>query len=157
MRSGLERDRTWGGRGAAFAVFAVAALSVSACAEIDHRSPFNPPPINPSSPVAPYAEQVAQESFRTPSFASVPPKVTDVRAPAVYKQAVIGEVQQRREVGAWLAQHPPMSDDAEAYAETERKRIPAQDAAAVPTQHDAEAEAFAKRLKEEAQQPPPKQ
>ncbi len=156
MRSGLDRGRTLGGQSAAFAVCTFAAMSVSACAEIDHRSPFNPPPINPSSPIAPYAQAVSQESFTTPSFASVPPKVTDVRPPTAYKQAVIGEVQQRRQLGTWFAQHPPMSDDTEDYAQSERKRIPAQDAAAVPVQHDAEAEAFARRLKEEAQQPPPK-
>jgi len=125
---------------------------LSACAQVE-RAAFTPPPVNPSSPIAAYAEQVSRERFRTPSFREVPPKVSDIPSPAAYKTAVIQEVEQRRAVAAWLATHPQLNFDAESYAEAQKQRIPSGEVVAVPTQHDAEAEAFAKRLREEAAKP----
>ncbi len=130
----------------------VLAAGLSACAQVE-RAAFTPPPVNPSSPIAAYADQVSREHFPTPSFRDVPPKVSDVPTPAAYKSAVIDEVQQRRAVAAWLAQHPQINFDAEPWAEGQKGRIPAGEAVAVPAQHDAEAEAFAKRLREAAEKP----
>jgi hypothetical protein len=160
----MQRAETLTGQGggsgmrAAGAVLAIAAAAtLSACAEVQQHSPFNLPPVNPSSPIAPYAEQVSRENFATPSFTQVPPKIVDVRPPAAYKTAVIDEVQQRRDIAAWLAAHPQLTNDTEGYAAKELARIPGQEKLPVTPQRDAEAEAFAKRLREQAQQPAPQQ
>ena len=151
-----KRSTGRGETGAKLAICVAAALGASACAEVQQHSPFNLPPVNPSSPIAGYAEQVSQETFATPPFTAVPPKVVDVRPPAAYKTAVVGEVQQRRDVAAWLAAHPQMTDDTEAYEESQLARIPAREHTPVAQTKDAESEAFAKRLREQAQQPAPK-
>jgi hypothetical protein len=121
------------------------------CAEVDRA--LQPPPVNPSSPIAPYAEQVSRENFPAPGFQDVPPKPTDVRPAPSYKQAVVGEVAMRRELAQWRAAHPDLQSDTEAWADLQRHKIPHSIATPVPETQDAESEAFAKRLREEAGKP----
>ena len=156
----MQRAKRLGGGGMTGAKLAISfaiALGLSACAEAQRYSPFNLPPVNPSSPVAGYAEQVSQETFATPPFTAVPPKVVDIRPPAAYKTAVVNKVQQRRDVAAWLAAHPQLTTDTDAFETKQQARIPAREHVPVGVQRDAESESFAKRLREQAQQPAPKQ
>jgi hypothetical protein len=112
-----------------------------------------PPPVNPSSPIAAYAERVSEEPLQTPSLKDVPPKVADVRPAQTFKGAVVQQIDLRRALESWWAGHPPMSADTEGFAEQARGRIPRLQTLPVPNTHDAESEAFARRLREAAQRP----
>jgi hypothetical protein len=134
----------------------VVALTLGGCAQVQRGvNLIQPPPVNPSSPIAAYADQVSHETFPTPNFRQVPPKPTDVRSAADYKTAVISEVAMRRALAEWRIAHPDLQSDTEAWADLQRHRISEAAAARVPEAHDAEAEAFAKRLREEAAKSPP--
>jgi hypothetical protein len=126
-------------------------LILSGCAEVDRA--LEPAEVNPSSPIASYADRVASEPLTIPSFASVPAKPTDVRPATSYKAAVIKEVGDRRSLDAWWRDHPQLTDDTEAWAAEQRRRIPKEQADPVATSHDAESEAFAKRLRDQAVKP----
>jgi hypothetical protein len=148
------------GRGstiAAAAALTVLAAALGGCAQIREATSITPPPINPSSPIAGYANQVSGERFPTPNFRQVPPKPADIRKPAQYKTAVLHEVQMRRDLNAWRVAHPELPSDSEAWADLQRHRIAAGAAPHVDATHDAESEAFAKRLREEAAQSHPNQ
>ena len=127
------------------------------CAQIREATSTTPPPINPSSPIADYANQVSGQTFPTPNFRQVPPNPTNERKPAEFKTAVMHEVQMRRDLLAWRIAHPELPSDTEAWADLQRHRIPVGAAPHVDPTHDAESEAFAKRLREEAAQSHPKQ
>jgi hypothetical protein len=131
------------------------ALAVGGCAEVRHVTSLTPPAVNPSSPIAQYGEAVSRETFAKPSFRNVPPKPINVPTAAAYKLTVMREVQLRRDLAAWRATHPQLTSDTEAWADMERKRIPQMSSAPVSATHDAESEAFAKRLREEAGKPQP--
>ncbi len=144
-------------RGSAAAVAAVLACGLIGCAQIHEATALEPPPINPSSPIADYADHVSHQTFPTPTFAQVPPKPAGVRSPAEYKLAITQEVQMRRDLAAWRATHPQLTSDTDAWADLQRHRIPPIASAQVAATHDAESEAFAKRLREEAGKPQPQQ
>ncbi len=127
------------------------ALGLGGCAQMQRGLDLiQPPPVNPSSPIAGYAEQVSRESFPAPQFKDVPPKPNEVRSPDQYKTAVVDEIAMRRELAAWRVAHPDLPDDTAAWADLQRHRIPTSNGTPVSETHDAEAEAFAKRLREEA-------
>ena len=130
----------------------VLSAAVGGCANIDRA--IQPPPVNPSSPIAGYAERVSHENFPTPTFSEVPPAPIDVRPASGYKAVVTEEVQNRRDLAAWQAAHQPPPSDTAAWAELQRRKIPADRATPVPQTQDAESEAFAKRLREQADKPP---
>jgi hypothetical protein len=133
-----------------------AALVFGGCTQVQQGlDMIQPPPVNPSSPIAAYADQVSHETLPTPSFRDIPPKPTDVRPADAYKTAVMGEIGFRRDLAAWRATHPELTSDTEAWADLERHRIPKSVGTPVAETHDAEAEAFAKRLREEADKPHP--
>jgi hypothetical protein len=90
-----------------------------------------------------------------PTFRDVPPKPIDVRAADAYKTAVMGEIGMRRELAVWRAAHPELTSDTDAWADLQRHRIPRSLGTPVAETHDAEAEAFAKRLREEAEKTKP--
>ncbi len=135
---------------------AAVAFCLGGCAQMNQGLDLiQPPPVNPSSPIAGYADQVSHETFPTPSFRDVPPKPTDVRSAADYKIAVVREVAMRRELVQWRISHPDLQSDTEAWADLQRHHIPQSVGAPVAETHDAEAEAFAKRLREEAERAKP--
>ncbi len=143
-------------RGVPGALLIALALCLGACAQVQQGlDMIQPPPVNPSSPIAGYADQVSRETFPTPTFKDVPPKPTDVRPVDAYKTAVMDEIGMRRELAAWRAAHPELPSDTEAWADLQRHRIPKTVGTPVADTHDAEAEAFAKRLREEAQRANP--
>jgi hypothetical protein len=132
------------------------ALGLGGCAQVQQGvDMIQPPPVNPSSPIAGYADQVSHETFATPTFRDVPPKPIDVRAADAYKTAVMGEIGMRRELAVWRAAHPELTSDTDAWADLQRHRIPRSLGTPVAETHDAEAEAFAKRLREEAEKTKP--
>ncbi len=133
------------------AVALASAFGLGACAQVQQGLDLiQPPAVNPSSPIAGYADQVSSQTFLAPSFHDVPPKPTDVLSPADYKDDVVGQIAMRRELAAWRVEHPDLPSDTEAWADLQRHRIPSSVGTPVSATHDAEAEAFAKRLREEA-------
>jgi hypothetical protein len=144
-------------RGATIIAVAGLACGLIGCAQIKQAAALEPPPVNPSSPIAGYAEQVSRQTFPDPDFKQIPPKPADVRAPAAYKIAIVGEVRMRRDLAAWRATHPQLSSDPEAWADLQRHRIPPSATAPLSVTHDAESEAFARRLREEATKSQPQQ
>ena len=66
---------------------------------------------------------------------------------------MMDEIKLRRELVAWRASHPPMTSDTQGWAEQQRNLIPAGQKTPVASVHDAESEAFAKRLREAAVKP----
>ena len=126
-------------------------LGLGGCASVQQGlDMIQPPPINPSSPIASYADQVSRETFPPPNFREIPPKPTDVRPADAYKTAVMGEIGMRRELAAWRIAHPQFQNDSDAWADLQRHRIPKSLGTPVAQTQDAESEAFAKRLREEA-------
>jgi hypothetical protein len=145
-----------GAFGGVAAVALAGALALGGCAPVQQAADMiQPPPVNPSSPIAGYAEQVSRETFPAPNFREVPPKPTDVRSADAYKLAVVDELRMRRELAVWRAAHPDLDSDTDAWADLQRHRIPPSVGTPVSETHDAEAEAFAKRLREEADRPHP--
>jgi len=149
-----DRVRTVAFRGVAAAGLTLS-LTLGACAQIDRA--IQPPPVNPSSPIAGYAEDVSHRTFPTPTFASVPPKPIDIRPAPAYKSAVVEQVNNRRALSDWQAAHQPPASDTAAWADLQRGRIPRTQGTPVSETHDAESEAFAKRLREQAAKAPPAQ
>ncbi len=88
-----------------------------------------------------------------PSLTDVPPKVLNPPTPESYKSAVLKEIASRRDLEIWWVSHPPMTSDTEGFAVQARGRIPQGVAVPVPQTHDAESEAFAKRLRDAATRP----
>ena len=130
-------------------ILAVGAL-VAGCA-------IRPDAIDPNSPVAAQAKAVSKGRYATPSFRDVPPRPTDVRAPAVYKSDVVGVVVERRSLERWTAGHPPLTNDStEGFADAGRAALaPALAAqASLPSdQGTADTEAFAERLRQRVTPP----
>lgn len=156
-------DRVLGaGRGIVAGAAAIAAIAALAgCAQLQtvaqdmhEAARMEPMGVDPSSPVA--ADVARAEAVRgpLPSFASVPPRPTDVRAAGAYKKEVLGVVADRRALSRWEAANPPAVNDTEAWAEAQRQRL-AKERPVAP-EKQAESEAFAKKLREAAQAPQPK-
>jgi hypothetical protein len=116
--------------------------------EATHLAPLG---VDPSSPVAADVAAAEQTTAPIPSFASVPPKPTDVRSAAAYKGQVVDVVGARRSLSGWEAANPPLATDTEAYAEAQRAKLA--DQHAVSDAQQAESEAFAKKLRDAAGAP----
>jgi len=129
----------------------VLALGLGGCADVNRA--LEPPPVNPSSPIAAYADRVAQEPYPMPNLITIPPKPTDVRDASAYRAAVVDEVSLRRNLLAWRAAHPESDPNTEAWAAQQRARIPPGQAVPVAQSHEADAEAFAKKLRDAAVKP----
>ncbi len=110
--------------------------------------------VDPSSPVA--ADVTRAEAIRgpVPSFASVPPKPTDIPAATAYKTQVVGLVGERRSLVQWEKANPPGVTDTEGFAEAQRARVGKE--TPVTDQRTKEAEAFAEKARKAAQEPPPR-
>lgn len=147
------------GRGlwAGASLIAVAAI-LSGCAEIrssahDFIDATNiaPLPVDPSSPVAADVARAEQINGPIPSFASVPPKPTDIRPAAAYKSQVVGVVGDRRALSQWEAAHPPVNSDTDAFASAQQAKLAGEKQ--VSSEKEAESAAFSKRLHEAADIP----
>lgn len=129
-----------------------AAFGVSGCADIRAATNLQPLPVNPSSPIAAEAVAASNTPAPIPPFTAVPPKPTDVRPAAAYKSAVVDVVAERRSFNRWIAANPPIIDNTDAYAAAQRARVAGQKP--VDAQRQAEADAFAAKLRESAKSPP---
>ena len=121
-------------------------------------SPFTPPPVDPSSPLAAAASAAAKDSKRAgkPSFVEIPAIPTDVRTPVQFKKAVGVEKLAAEKLMRDTAPDTWTLSDTEAYASKARKvaKVPASD---IPTDADrAATEAFAKAARDRATAPPSK-
>ena len=134
------------------AAIAAALATLGGCADIRAATNLQPLPVNPSSPVAAEAIAASNTPAPIPSFTAIPPKPTDVRAAAAYKVAVISVVGERRTFMRWIAANPPIIDNTDAFAAAQRARVSGQKP--VDAQRQAEADAFAARLRELAVIPP---
>ncbi len=139
----------------ALAAAAVAvAGTLGGCADLKAATNLRPLAVNPSSPVAEEVEAASRTPAPIPSFASIPPKPTDVRPAGAYKTAVTEVVSERRTFNQWIAANPPVIENTEAYAAAQRAKLASQ--APVAPARQAEADAFAQKLRDSAKTPPRK-
>jgi hypothetical protein len=134
------------------AVIAAAASVLAGCADLRAAVNLQPLPVNPASPVAAEAIAAGNISASIPPFTAIPPKPTDVRPVAAYKSAVIDVVGERRTFVRWIAANPPIIDNTDAYAASQRSRVSGEKP--VDAQRQAEADAFAAKLRASAKTPP---
>lgn len=135
-------------RAAAGLTAAAGALAVGGCV----GSPFGEHKVDPASPVAAEVAQLIRKDGKYPTFASIPQPPKDIRPAPQYGRAA-DQVEQAgqaliaaTEPGTWTL------DNTEAFAETARRSAgPALDPA-----NPADAEAFARELRERATPPPPR-
>jgi hypothetical protein len=121
-------------------------------------SPFTPPPVDPSSPLAVEANTAAKQSRHAakPTFASIPPIPTDIRKPVEFKKAVGDEKLAADQLRRDTAPNTWTLSDTETYASKARTvaKAPAPEA---PTDADrAATAAFAKAARDRATAPPSK-
>jgi hypothetical protein len=134
-----------------------AGLAAAGCADFSRVMSLKPEGVDPSSPVAAEVRAASQRDYKTPRFRDVPPSPADVRPAAAFGQAARASEAQRDQLNTWVAANPPMipTDSArtEAFAESARARIPADQRVATPPA--AGSEEYAARLRELATPPPP--
>ncbi len=139
-------------------LFAAVAMAIGGCAQIrtvshdvSEATHIRPLGVDPSSPVAADVERAEKSSGPIPTFASVPPKLTDVRPVAAYKAQVVDVVGERRALARADAAAPPPVSDTEAYVASQRARVAGE--VAVTPERQAESDAFARKLQAAAGQP----
>lgn len=134
------------------ASLSVLAAVLSACAS----SPFTPPPVDATSPVAAAAEAAAKEPGKIPSLASIPTVPTDIPKPGEYKAQVQAEQAAAAQLRRDTAPETFALTDTEGFAARAQRagRVPPSE---IPTVADrAETEAFAKAARGRATPPPSK-
>ncbi len=136
------------------AAIVASAAALTGCADIRAATNLQPLPVNPSSPVAADAIAASNTPAPIPPFSAIPPKPTDVRSAAAYKTAVVSAVGDRRTFVRWIAANPPIIDNTDAYATAQRERVSGQKPVSAGQQ--AEADAFAQKLRDAAKAPAPK-
>ena len=134
------------------AAIAATAAAVAGCADIRAATNLQPLPVNPASPVAAEAIAASNTPAPIPPFTAIPPAPADVRPAAAYKTAVVAVVGERRTFVHWIAANPPIIDNTDAYTAAQRERVSGQKP--VDAKRQAEADAFAARLRESAKTPP---
>lgn len=133
------------------ASLAVLAAALSACA-----SPFTPPPVDATSPVAAATEAAAREPARRPRLADIPPIPTDVPKPGEYKAQVRAEQAAAAKLKRDTAPDTFALSDTDGFVARAQRatRVPPSE---IPTVADrAETEAFAKAARGRATPPPSK-
>ena len=110
--------------------------------ELVEAANLTPLGVNPSSPIAADARRAEEVQGPTPSFATVPPKPSDVRAAPAYKTEVVTLVLDRRGLNHWTEANPPGVVDATAsehFADMQRDRVGHEPPVAPEKQADTEA------------------
>jgi hypothetical protein len=140
-------------------LLAGAAILLAGCADLGRAMRLNPDPIDPTSAVAEQVRTASRAEVKAPSFRDVPPKPTDVRPPAAFRNAVAQESRASAQLQAYVAANPPMATasqaEIEAFAQSQRARIPMDERSFPSTPIGTEE--FAARLRELATPPPPPQ
>jgi len=138
-------------------VCALAGVGAAGCADFARVSSMSPGSTPADNPLAAQVRAAERTRYPLPSFRDVPPVPTDVRPPQAFAQAVEGGVAARDRLKAWVADNPPEvplgPQDTEAYAASQRARIPAGERQLSP--QPAGTDEFAARLRALAKPPPP--
>ncbi|HTI67405.1 MAG TPA: hypothetical protein VL460_07655 [Caulobacteraceae bacterium] len=134
-----------------------AALTLGGCADLMRATHMSPDAVDATSPVAAQVRAAQHVATRTPRFRDVPPVPTGVRPAAAFKAAVADTNTLGDRLGAYVAANPfatPASQaETEAFAASQRARIPADQVGATPD--PAGTEEYAARLRAQAAPPPP--
>jgi hypothetical protein len=135
-----------------------AGLAVTGCADLSRATGMTPEPLDANSAVAAQVEAATHTHYPMPSFRDVPPRPTDIRTPGGFKTAVVEGAQARDRLDNWVAANPaeqPLDSTAtEAFATSQRARIPAGEMTAPAP---VGSEEYAARLRALATPPPPPQ
>jgi hypothetical protein len=126
---------------------------LAGCADIRRATYL--PPVNPESPVAGAVAAAAEQSYKRPSLASVPPKPLNIPQPDAVKTAVIDMVRCRRAYEVWAAAHPAMVSGSGGFAEGVQAQLDNNPADRPTPAQEAAAEADAAKLRAYAEPPPP--
>jgi hypothetical protein len=124
----------------------------SACADIGRATSL--PPVNPESPVAGVVAAAAHESYKRPTFQSVPPTPLNIPPPAAVKTAVIDMVRCRRAYEGWAATHPALVAGTAGFAEDLRAKLDTAPADVPSPEEKAASEAQAAKMRAYAEPPP---
>jgi hypothetical protein len=135
------------------ALLLLAGGQLGGCADF-HRATFLPP-VNPESPVAGPVAAASMQTFRRPTFASVPPKPLNIPQPDAVKTAVIDMVRCRRAYEGWVTAHPALVSGSLGFAEDLRAQLDNNPADRPTPEQTAAAEADAAKLRAYVEPPPP--
>jgi len=123
------------------------------CADIRRTTYL--PPVNPESPVAGVVGAASMQTFKPPTFASVPPKPLNVPSADTVKTAVIDMVRCRRAYEVWAAAHPALVSGSVPFAGALQAQLDNNPADRPTPAEAAAAEAEAAKLRAYAAPPPP--
>ena len=131
-------------------------MLMAGCADLGRVMSLNPEQVDPNSPVAAQVRAASKADVQMPRFRDVPPLPANVRPARAFRAAVNNSTTAGEQLSAYVAANPPTvaADPAqtEAFAESQRARIPADQRGVVPP--PAGSEEFAARLREQATPPP---
>jgi hypothetical protein len=130
------------------AALAGVGLIAAGCSSV----PFTNARIDPASPVADEVAKVTRQPSKFPTFASIPPKPTDVRPVAQYGRDARAVLAAGEAVVAATAPGTWTLGGTEAFAEKGRRDAGPQ----IEPPKPGDAEAFARALRERATPPPPR-
>lgn len=134
---------------------ATASVGLAGCADLARASRLAPAGIAERSPIAAQVREASARRYAYPSFRDVPAKPTDVRAAPQWKKAVVGSVEDRRDLKRWTAANPAMTSDTEGFATASRAAIPPAVLRPLDAAVAESTEAYAARMRKAASAPPP--
>ncbi len=114
---------------------------------------LDPPPVDPTSAVAPQVTAASRADLPTPSFRDIPPTPTNVRAAPAVQADEAAVLAQRQRLQAVAAANPVTDPNTEAFAAQARARIPESERTAPPPDASG-TEELAARLRALATPPP---
>jgi hypothetical protein len=134
-------------------IFASAAATLAALAASGaFAAPTNP---GQPSPLTTEAIAAARAKAPFPTFASVPPKPTDLRSIKAWKSSVLGIRAEGADLARLAAAEPWTLHDTEGWADEERQAASPPPAITTPSS-EADTEAFAAAMRARATPPPRK-
>lgn len=151
----MEGDKRIFWRNGRLALLAGAAMTLSACAGMEHFEPGAGVGIDAQSPAAAAVQAEAAKPHPWPTFADIPPLPADVRDAAGWKVAVSDQEAEGLYTRRNAAEGTWSLTGTEAFAARAQAEINVIDVHAPTAAEIAESEAYARALRARATPPPP--
>ncbi|MDR3506498.1 MAG: hypothetical protein P4L64_01240 [Caulobacteraceae bacterium] len=131
-----------------------AAASLGGCVDLPKVTPFTSGPVDSRSSVANEVAEAARSPGPYPHFSEIPPAPKDVRPGEAWRSAVINTWALKRATEREAANLSFTLANTEAWAQTERARIPPKEMTPPPAGSTEATEAYAQSQRERATPPP---
>ena len=150
-----NRPVDWRSVASRVGVCAVLAAGLAGCVDLPNLNPLSASGVDPNSTVA--AEVVAADRApgHYPKFSEVPGVPSDVRPVAAWRRAVLSEWGTKRKIEREASELPFTLANTEAWAATERSKIPLAETIPPTPNAGEQTEAFAADQRARATPPPP--